>query len=415
MADSTSGSATRLAALAILRAVRSETPFDVALDTAIEKMPSNDARLTHELAAGALRHRRTLDAAIRPFVDASWDRVEPDVRDILRIGAHQILNLDRIPPYAAVQSTVEASKRECRRASGLVNAVLRRIADTPKPTSFLSLAEQFSHPDWLVKRWIGRFGESRATALLQHNNQRPTLTIRPARWSLDRLVRAFTDTNIAYTLDSSFLRIPDPGPVRELAGYSDGAFVVQDGGQARLTDYARFDDHMQIWDACAAPGGKEVVKAVDHPVLASDRSRERIQALAHNLDRVQRRASLFVTDARHPPLPNGILDAVLVDAPCTGTGTFGRHPDARWRISPARLARAVDQQAEILDSVAPIVRPGGLLVYLTCSLESDENEDRVDTFLRSHPEYQRDEADLFIFPTDHDTDGGFGARLRRGP
>ena len=415
MADTTSGSAPRRAALAILRAVRSETPFDVALDAAIESMPSNDAGLTHELAAGTLRHRRTLDAAIRPFVDTPWGRVEPDVRDLLRIGAHQILNLDRIPPYAAVQSTVEASKRECSRASGLVNAVLRRIADTPKPTSFANLAERFSHPDWLVKRWIDRFGESRVTALLEHNNRRPTLTIRPARWSLDRLARALTDADVAHTLSGSLLRLPDRGPVNELPGYGDGAFVVQDGGQARLTDYARFDDRVQLWDACAAPGGKTAVKAADHPVLASDRSRERLQTLLDNLYRIQRHASVFVGDARHPPLRDGILDAVLVDAPCTGTGTLGRHPDARWRLTPARLARAVEQQAEILDSVAPIVRPGGLLVYLTCSMESDENEDCVDTFLRRHPEYQRDEDDLFIFPTDHDTDGGFGARLRRRP
>jgi 16S rRNA (cytosine967-C5)-methyltransferase len=131
------------------------------------------------------------------------------------------------------------------------------------------------------------------------------------------------------------------------------------------------------------------------------------------LDRVRRRVSLFVGDARHPPFRTDTLDAVLVDAPCSGTGTFPRHPDARWRLTPARLAKAVKQQTRILDSVAPIVRPGGLLVYLTCSLEVDENENRVNDFLASHPEYQREEDDLFIFPTDHDTDGGFGARLRR--
>jgi len=376
-------------------------------------MPSNDAHLTHELAAGALRHRRSLDAAIRPLVDAPWDRVEPDVRDLLRIGAHQILNLDRVPPYAAVQATVEASKRECRRASGLVNAVLRRITDTPESTSFQNLAEQFSHPDWLVDRWISRFGKSRTTALLEHNNRRPTLTIRPARWPLDRLARALTEADIAHMLDGDFLRLPEPGPVIELPGYADGAFIVQDGGQGRLTDYARIDDDAQIWDACAAPGGKSMVKAADHPVVASDRSRERLQTLADNMNRVQRRASLFVGDARYPPFRTGMLDAVLVDAPCSGTGTFVRHPDARWRLTPGRLAKAVEQQTRILDCVGPIVRPGGLLLYLTCSLEAEENENQVNDFLGNHPEYQRDEDDLFIFPNDHDTDGGFGARLRR--
>ena len=376
-------------------------------------MPSNDARLTHELAAGALRHRRSLDAAIRPFLDAPWDRVELDVRDLLRIGAHQILNLDRVPSYAAVQATVEASKRECRRASGLVNAVLRRITNAPKPTAFENLAEQFSHPDWLVDRWLSRFGEPRTAALLEHNNRRPTLTIRPARWPLDRLASALNDADIAHTFDGALLRLSEPGPVTELPGYAEGAFIVQDGGQGRLTDYARIDDDAQVWDACAAPGGKSMVKAADHPVIASDRSRVRLRTLADNLDRVRRRASLFVGDARHPPFRTDTLDAVLIDAPCSGTGTFPRHPDARWRLTPGRLAKAVKQQTRILDSVAPIVRPGGLLLYLTCSLEVDENENRVNDFLGNHREYQREEDDLFIFPTDHDTDGGFGARLRR--
>ena len=409
----TAGSPPRRAALSILRAVRSDTPFEIALDAAVAPLSPVDAGLAHELAAGALRHRRTLDAAFRPLVKSPWNRVEPDVRDLLRIGAYQILNLDRVPAFAAVQTTVEVTKREAPRATGLVNAVLRRLSDAPRPPDPSDLAERYSHPDWIVRRWIDRFGEARAERLLSWNNQRPRLTLRPVRWTLDRLHTSLEHAEIELDRTGDLLRLRTPGPVAELPGYSEGAFMVQDGGQARLIDFAHFDEGATIWDACAAPGGKTMVLATNHPVVASDLDTDRLRRLTENLNRIRCSAVRLAADVRHPPFRTESFSAVLVDAPCTGTGTIQRHPDARWRLNPERLQRATQLQSKILDGVAPVVSPGGLLVYLTCSLEADENEHRVDRFLSENRDFTREGDDLFIFPTDHDTDGGYGARLRR--
>ena len=365
-----------------------------------------------------LRHRTELDRTLRPLVAADWSRVAPDVRDLLRTGAYQLRNLNRVPAYAAISTTVQAAKDTLgARPAGLVNAVLRRLASAPgvPGTPAEDLAARYSHPSWLVDRWREAFGAARTEALLRHNNTRPPLTLRPVGIDAEELRTRLAAVGIPVR--------PAPFPpalqvessdIRALPGYEDGRFVVQDAAQVRLLDFAAIPGDVAVWDACAAPGGKAAVLSSHvRRLVVSDARRDRVRSLRQTLRRVAPHVPVFVGDARQPPLGPGSLGAVLVDAPCSATGTLARHPDARWRLEPARLRALVSRQRAILDGVAAVVAPGGLLVYLTCSLEPEENAAQVDGFLDRHPGFCREGDDLSIFPPDAGTDGGYGARMRR--
>ncbi len=413
------GTAPRHAAFQILRAVRSGQRFEAALDEAVTRLSPPDRRLAHEIAAGVLRTRRELDARLVPLVTDGWRRTPPDLKDLLRVGAYQLLRLSRVPAYAAVQTTVQVAKRRHgRKAAGLVNAILRRLTDGTtqahgEPASD-DLAARFSHPEWLVKRWLVRYGPVRTEALLEHNNRRPTVSLQPVRWTLSQLRAAMQQHNIAVK-DAALGEglIVESARIADLPGYQGGAFIVQDPAQARLLEFAAIPDGALVWDTCAAPGGKAAVLSRRCRVVASELDRHRLTRLRSTVTRAAPEVSLVAADARYPPVRADHVDAILVDSPCSATGTFLRHPDARWRLTPRRLARLVALQVGILDGVVDAVRPGGLLVYLTCSLEPEENDEQVTSFVERHPEFAREGDDLFIFPPDAGTDGGYGARLRR--
>lgn len=413
-----SGTPARSAALEILRQVRDGRTFDAALAAAADGLDDDDRRLAHEIAAGVLRARDELDVRLVPLVSGDWGGTAADLQDLLRIGAYQLLRLSRVPSYAAVQATVEVSKLVTgRRGAGLVNAVLRRLAregEADGNAAPAGLAQRYSHPAWLVDRWLSRYGPERTEALLAHNNARPKLVLRPARWTVERLRDALTAREVAFE-EAPFgagLAVA-PSRVWQLPGYGEGAFLVQDAAQARLLEFAAIPDGALVWDACAAPGGKAALLGLRCRVVASELRHDRLGRLRETVTRVAAGVSLVMADARRPPLGEGSAEVVLVDTPCTATGTIARHPDARWRLSAKRIARSAQRQAAILDGVAHVPVPGGLLVYLTCSLEPEENEAQVDGFLARHLEYEREGDDLFIFPTDEGTDGGYAARLRR--
>ena len=365
-----------------------------------------------------LRNRNKLDQSLAPLVSGSWRRTPDDLKDLLRIGAHQVLRLSRIPSYAAVQTTVDVAKR-ARGPDGarLINAVLRRLveqSDAGARPSEGGLAAIYSHPEWLVARWLARFGEERTEALLQRNNEQPPLTLQPVRWPAERLREELARDGVAHCDAVSGPGIIVRGrAVAALPGYREGAFVVQDAGSARLLEHARIPDGALVWDACAAPGGKAASLATRCRVLASESRRSRIARLVDTVSRAAPTVLVAAADARRPPVRGDSMDVVLVDAPCTATGTMARHPDARWRLEPDRIEHMARLQSVILTGAAPVVREGGLLVYITCSLEPEENEERVDRFLKRHSHFSRDGEDLFLMPGDTGTDGGYVARLRR--
>jgi len=426
------GLAPRRAALAILEQVRAGRPFDAALEQSLRPLPEPDRRLAHELAAGVLRRRTRLDARLEPLASRGWTSVPPTLQNILRLGAYQLTALDRVPPHAAVSTSV-ALAREAggARAGGFVNALLRRMTREPvrgtkgRGVGPLDLAARYSHPEWLVRRWLERFGPEETERLLQWNNSRPSLVIQPARASGDAILRRLAAGGVraAPAPWGAGIAVSASRP-DQLPGFADGDFLVQDPAQALVTWFADLPAGSSVYDACAAPGGKAIgIARMGVRVLAADLSRPRVARLRQNLRRAGGRVGVAVADARCPPVR--AVDAVLLDAPCLGTGTFARHPDARWRVTPDALAALVQGQAELLASASTVVRPGGLLVYATCSLEPEENEAQVDGFLETHADFQReppDDAlptllsqtgDLMILPQRDRMDGAYAARLRR--
>ena len=380
-----------------------------------------------------LRQRRTLDAQLAPLVPHGWARVDPELQDILRLGAYQLTALERVPAHAAVDTSVSLAKASGgSRAAGFVNAVLRRLSrsgprrEASGTRDAAGLAAEYSHPLWLVRRWLEQFGTQGTDDLLRWNNTRPRLVIQQARGDLEslraRLRASGVEVEPAPYDAGLMVSLTRPG---HLPGYSDGLFVVQNPAQSLLARFADIPAGAAVYDACAAPGGKTIALGRSaRIVVAGDVSPARARRLQENLARAgSGREHTIVADGRRPPLRP--TNAVVMDVPCLGTGTFARHPDARWRVTPEALDTLVLLQAELLDRSAAVVAPGGLLVYSTCSLEPEENRSQVERFLQAHPEFRREatsavvsdlrspEGDLMVLPHRHGIDGAYAARLRR--
>ncbi|MDH4043433.1 MAG: hypothetical protein OEY20_07520 [Gemmatimonadota bacterium] len=417
------GFAARHAALDVLRRVRAHDAFDAALTAATHALSDLDRRLVHEMCAGVLRMRTELDALLTPRITGDWRRVQEDMRDVLRLGAYQIRELSRVPVHAAVAATVEVAKREHgARAAGFANAVLRRLAKElagapplpQAPTDARGLAEHYSHPGWLVGRWVTRFGFERTEALLRHNNVHSPVWLQPARWTADQLREGFHTVGISFTETAGLPGFAVHGVrVHDLPGYADGAFVVQDPAQALALEHVAVPPGGLVWDACAAPGGKAARLAGQNRVFACDPRRTRMPRLIDTVRRAAPGVAVACGDALAAPVRTDFFDVVLLDVPCSATGTIAKHPDARWRLSARRIQRLALLQAQLLDATAAAVRPGGILAYLTCSLEQEENGAQIQAFLERHPEFRRSTEDLVLFPPDRGTDGGFAARMER--
>lgn len=389
----------------------------------MEQLAERDRRLAHALAAGVLRHRAALDRQL------DLGRADERLHDILRLGAFQLQELARVPAYAAVSTSVDLA-REAAGTGGarFVNAMLRRLAARGRPDTPAD-----SHPAWLLQRWERRYGPEETKRLVLWNDSPPTLTLQPAGWTQVELEQRLREGGWRVT-EAPFgagLRVTDadgrsPRPT-SLPGFEEGAFIVQDTAAALVCRFAALPRDIAVYDACAAPGGKAVtLAAAGRRVIAGDAQRPRVPRLAETVRRAGRGVRVVAADLRAAPFPPRTWDAVLVDAPCTATGVIARHPDARWRLTERAIQRAAVRQSALLDAAAGLVRPGGTLVYATCSLEPEENGDIVNAFLGRHREYRRAPAahavastlvtrdgDLEILPQRHGMDGAYAARLER--
>ncbi|MGK2934863.1 MAG: 16S rRNA (cytosine(967)-C(5))-methyltransferase RsmB, partial [Gemmatimonadaceae bacterium] len=427
----------RIAAAEVLADLRRGEMLDSTFERRAVALDSRDRRWAQELVYGMLRRRSWTDAVLSERVRGGLARLDPDLIDLLRLGVHQLLRMHSVPPYAAIAQTVELAKRRHGiGASKLVNAVLRRtdrerddLGIRKSDDEVEALATEYSHPRWLVARWLNRYGTDETVNLLSANNIEPPLIVRPFGVVREQLEA---------TLESAGVHVSDAPLVRdslivrghvsltELGAFRQGLFFVQDPASTLVAHYAAIEPGSVVADLCAAPGGKalELARTAGY-VLASDRSLARLQKVVGNALRMETHAVIpYVSDARHPAIRP--VDAVLVDVPCTGTGTFRRHPDARWRLKVSDLAVTTTLQRAILRSAAEVVKPGGLLIYSTCSLEPEENEDQVEAFRADNPEFvlepppadtvpaeTLDGGMLRVLPQRHGTDGAFAARLRR--
>jgi 16S rRNA (cytosine967-C5)-methyltransferase len=429
--------ASRAVAAEICTDLRRGEFLDQSFERRIAPLDARDRRWTRELVYGMLRHRGWIDAILSDRVRGGLVRLDPDVIDLLRLGVYQLTNMGSVPAYAAIAQTVElAKRRHGLGASKLVNAVLRRTdrereeLQLPIPSGAdEALSLKYSHPRWLIARWIERLGEQDTERLLALNNAEAPIVIRPYGIVREQLEAMLEEAGV-HVAEAPFvpesIAISGGTTFTELGAFKKGLFFVQDPAATLVTEYAAIPSGVTVADLCAAPGGKAIeLSKVAGSVIASDRSFGRLQRLLANQQRLEMTNLFpFVGDARHPAITP--VDAVLIDVPCTGTGTFRRHPDARWRLKISDFAVMSALQKLIVRSASNFVKPGGLLIYSTCSLEPEENDEQVDQFLAENPNWVLepppagsvapellDGGRLRVLPQRHGTDGAFAARLRR--
>lgn len=390
-----------LAAWVVERTLESLAPSTVFLESALERCDELDHGLLRELALGTLRWLRRLDHVIAGASHRDFERIEPALRSPLRIGAYQLLFLDRVPPHAAVHEAVEHARRATHRGgASFTNAVLRRIARDPSLEAWpvrerdplRRLAIEKSHPDFLVERWVARLGEERTRALLDANNRPKPLHLLAFkdRGGRELLAEALIDDGVAVEpsrLSPLGLIVRAGHPLHGEA-YRAGDLYIQDEASQAAALLPPPRPGERILDAAAAPGGKGfTLQAVEPTVelVAADVSPDRVALLRANQRRLRRLTPTLLADASRPPL-GATFDRVILDLPCTGTGTLRKHPEIKWRIRASEIGRLARQAGRMLDGMAPHVRPGGLLCAITCSLEPEENERVVERFLARHPE-----------------------------
>jgi 16S rRNA (cytosine967-C5)-methyltransferase len=370
--------ARRRAADAIDGVLRRHRPLDEQFDgakkaqTASAALPERDRALARALAATVLRRLGTLRRLIGLFVERGLPQEAPRVETALLVGAAQILFLD-VPDHAAVDLAVRLARadRNATHYAGLVNAVLRRIAREGAERVAALDPATLDTPEWLLARWTRAFGAETARAVAVANGREPALDLTvksdPALWA------ARLDGRV---LPTGSVRTLARGAITALAGFAEGAWWVQDAAAAlpaRLFGDVR---ERRVADLCAAPGGKAAqLAAAGGRVTAVDRAPARLARLAENLQRLSLSAELICADAAS--FEAEPFDAVLLDAPCSATGTIRRHPDVPWLKQPADIAALADLQRRLIERAAALTRPGGTLVYCTCSLEPEESEEIV--------------------------------------
>jgi 16S rRNA (cytosine967-C5)-methyltransferase len=405
-----------------------------------------DRALVTELVYGVLRWRGMLDWLVSPFLDRSLAALDPAVRHLLRLGVYQLVRLNRIPDFAAVDETVSLARAVgAGRAAGYVNAILRRVASEasrpapdPEREPLAHWIGPGSHPAWLAERWLCRWGPHEAGALMAANNRVPPLTVVANRLKADgaeveRILRGTVADLVPGRFVPGSFACRGAGSPADLPGFSEGVFVPMDEAGALPVLALDLRPGQRVLDACAGGGGKTaLIAAAVSPtgqVLALDRgvrANRRLATAVARLGLANVHPTLY--DARGAGRAwSGQFSRVLLDAPCSGLGTLRRRPEIKWRRRPEDLPRAAALQGELLAGVAGAVAPGGLLVYSTCSLEPEETDQVIDAFLSHHTEFAPEAAggDLQAFadpaaegilrawPHRHDTDGFFVARLRR--
>lgn len=385
-----------------------------------------------DLVYTTVRRARALSFALDGFV--SRRPAQPHAWPALLVGAAQIFDMEGVPDHAAVSSTVEALKfLDGPACTGFANAVLRNLLrNLPAVRASLAaapLALRSSHLDEQVARWTARWGEERAEALCKWDDApaRVTVLSLPGGPSVPQLMAAFENAGVAARVHpgapSRALTIPHGSRVDALPGFAEGLFAIQDPATLEAVRLLDAKPGMRVWDACAAPGGKSVQIAArmggKGSLLATDCWRDRLEPMRENFRRFRLDPSfarIAVADAKRASprdLGDGPFDRILVDVPCSNTGVQRRRADARWRFSAERLASLAETQLAILENAAlRHLAPGGRVVYSTCSVEREENEDIVEAFLRRHPDF-RLAASAALVPPDKECDGAFAAALER--
>jgi 16S rRNA (cytosine967-C5)-methyltransferase len=381
--------ARRIAADIIDNVIRRNRPLDGELDgveahPGLAALADRDRALVRKLAATVLRRIGSLRHLLRQFLDSGFPKDAPRVETVLLIGAAQILFLD-VPDHAAVDLSVRLVQADRRAAKypGLINAVLRRV--TREGPELLKTIDPvpLDTPPWLFERWTRQYGEEAARAIaVTHGNEPPLdLTIKQDAESWAQRLRG-------RVLPTGSVRTVAQGQISLLPGYHEGAWWVQDAAAALPARLLGDVAGKQVADLCAAPGGKtlQLAQAGAH-VTAVDRSANRLVRVRENLLRLGLHADMIAADVTE--WQGGPFDAVLVDAPCSSTGTIRRHPDVAWLKSEVDLTQLTGLQRRLLDRAVTLTKPGGLMIYCVCSLEPEEGEQQIEALLQREPGLRR--------------------------
>jgi 16S rRNA (cytosine967-C5)-methyltransferase len=392
----------RAAALWVIeRALVGREPADGLRWRADERLEPRDRALLHQLVTGVLRWLLRLDHVLVSVSRRPIGEIDGELLGPLRLGAYQLLFLDRVPKHAAVDTSVELAKRRHPRGAGFVNAVLRKVAAVGDLAKFPvevqdridRLAVETSHPPFLVDRWISRFGVQATRELLETNNRDrcPSLLATAGRGSRDRVIGRLSDDGvhaIRSTVSPMGLLVREGRPLATVA-FEEGLVYPQDEASQCAVLIPLPREGELVLDAAAAPGGKTLSLLAWEPslrVVAADVSIDRLETLSANLRRSRRPFRVLASDAVRPGVSSG-FDRVVADLPCSGTGTIRKHPELKWRVDAGEIGRLTAAARAMLDGLAPLVARGGLLVAITCSIEPEENEEQLGTFLDRHPEF----------------------------
>jgi 16S rRNA (cytosine967-C5)-methyltransferase len=436
----------RRASFEVLRRVEDEGAFAAPLLAGLPgELSSEDRSLCYELTLGVLRRQLWLDRALEHFAGRASDKLDAPVRRALRLGLYQLQFLTRVPARAAVNESVNlVHAARLRSAAPFVNAVLRRAAREPDfdPAAAIEdpiekISVEASHPAWLIARWAEAFGREEAEAFARANNDTAPAAFRVNTLSpnSDALISQLRDAGLTLTPS---LVAPDGWRVEGGSGSllrglaAEGKIYSQDEASQLVAHVVGAREGERVLDVCAAPGSKttHIAALADDRalVVAGDLYEHRLRTVAETCARLGVRSVQVVAlnAERALPFADGTFDRVLVDAPCTGTGTLRHNPEIRWRLAPENIRELSEVQSRILREAARVLRPGGRLVYSTCSVEREENEEVVDRFLNTHADFRQLTADpapseLLLpsgaartWPQRDDVDGFFVAALTKG-
>ncbi|MBD2098756.1 16S rRNA (cytosine(967)-C(5))-methyltransferase [Trichocoleus sp. FACHB-591] len=440
----------RQLAFLALRSIQRDAFADVALDRVLQdaELSSQDRRLVTELVYGSVRRQRTLDALIDQLGKKKAHQQPPDLRTILHLGLYQLRYLNQIPASAAVNTTVELAKQNgFSGLTGFVNGFMRqyiRLVETAgDPLQLPSdpvqrLGTLHSYPDWIIRVWLDQLDLAETKQLCEWMNRPPHIDLRinPLRTSLDEVETAMQAAGVAVQrlphLPQALRLLEPAGAIQKLPGFQAGWWMVQDAS-AQLVSYLVDPQPGDfVIDACAAPGGKALHLAElmqdQGTIWACDRTASRLKKLKENAERLGIDSTkTSIGDSRNQPQFVGKGDRVLLDAPCSGLGTLNRHADARWRQTPDRVQELATLQQELLVAAATWLKHDGVLVYATCTLHPQENEQVIEAFLAQHPDWQieppapNSPAAAFatpqgwvkVWPHRQQMDGFFMVRLKR--
>ena len=439
----------RRSAFEILRRVETESAYASVLLAALDsKMREDDRALCHELVFGVLRRKLWLDKTIEHLGKRKIEKLDLTVRLALQVGLYQLRFLTRVPASAAVNESVNLVRASrVKSAAGFVNAVLRRatrepdydpVAEIVDPIQKLSI--ETSQPGWLIERWVQAFGFDETAAFARANNQAaPTafrLTAKASRDKgaaeqvLQRLREAGAEVVASQIAPDSWRVMGASNAVRDLA--NDGLIYLQDEASQLLAHLLNVGPNQRVLDLTAAPGSKATHIAAFAPsatIVAGDVHLQRVETMRRLAVRQEARINVLIHDATKPlPFTGESFDHVLLDAPCSGTGTLRRNPEIRYRLRPDNISELAEQQKRMLACAAAAVRPGGRLMYSTCSVEPEENERVVDQFAANHPEFRAvnlagaissfipdpSSFHLCLWPQRQGSDGFFIACFQRG-